>query len=578
MACREVSTWITENVLVPVERVITQAREACERFNVWVEEKVRQPVERWISSEERRCREESCNWFCLCCNKLFCWIITVVVRVVTWILITVGKWVAHLVCKIVTTVIGIVVELVLKVIARLITFVVCLFTDPLRGLAALWDLVNDVIEAVDDLFGLGVSLLENVSEILREIGNLLGSLGRTFCIFGDAVCAVFSAIFGALKGLLDWAADVVDWIRDTVEGIRDLVLGILSLNWCRIQKGLGIFNVLRIITSVTRLLGMIFYVGPRELIDKRGLENTINAALSDALANQPERLNRSRRRALLGGAPIGVPMVLDPQRIAVRSSEFLRDLHNSGALDLYAVVGKLTDCQGKATWEQFDGEVVYTGTNTTVTKTDIDYFLEFGPDAVPSFTVYPITREVLRGRLELAKRKGLQLGLNFTWSPIGEIVVSQARYIPLDSDESSDAVQKDLLRLMGRTDEGEDLSVIPIVAVFGYVMTSLNGLTSVFRSASEAGGPTGTTFRDRFPKVVFQYVAIHEVGHYVGLEHDGHTSPSQIMWKPRQGIEWGDTLINYLLTTGEANFTSDDISGTWQWITSTPQALDSIFP
>ena len=129
-ACQEVTKWITENVLMPVERFITEAREACEEINTWVEEEVWQPVESWVSSLERQCREQDCNWWCLCCNKWFCWLVVVVVKVVTWVLITVGKWVATLVCEIVTIVLGIVVELVLKVIHRLVTFVVCLFTDP----------------------------------------------------------------------------------------------------------------------------------------------------------------------------------------------------------------------------------------------------------------------------------------------------------------------------------------------------------------------------------------------------------------------------------------------------------------
>ena len=74
MACREVSTWITENVLVPVERFITEAREACENVRKWVEEQVQQPVESWVSRTEQRCREQDCNWWCACCNKWFCWL------------------------------------------------------------------------------------------------------------------------------------------------------------------------------------------------------------------------------------------------------------------------------------------------------------------------------------------------------------------------------------------------------------------------------------------------------------------------------------------------------------------------
>ncbi|CAG1012436.1 hypothetical protein BURK2_04517 [Burkholderiales bacterium] len=53
MACREVTTWITENVLVPAERFITEAREACETARRWVEEEVQQPIESWISQTNR---------------------------------------------------------------------------------------------------------------------------------------------------------------------------------------------------------------------------------------------------------------------------------------------------------------------------------------------------------------------------------------------------------------------------------------------------------------------------------------------------------------------------------------------
>jgi len=86
------------------------------------------------------------------------------------------------------------------------------------------------------------------------------------------------------------------------------------------------------------------------------------------------------------------------------------------------------------------------------------------------------------------------------------------------------------------------------------------------------------TFRDRFPEVVFQYVAIHEIGHYVGLNHDGHTSPAEIMWKPALGTNWGETIGNYGFGSGEANFTRADAEAVWQWITTTPEALDKIFP
>ena len=586
-ACREVSSWIQENVLTPVERVVTQAREACEEVRSWVEEQVQRPVENWVSQTERHCREQACNWWCLCCNKFFCWLVTVVVRIVTWVVLTVGKWVAHLVCKIVVTVVGVVVELVLKVVTRLVTFLVCLFTDPVKALSVLWDLVNDVVDAIDDVLGLVVELLDDVAEIIRDVGRLLEGLGRSFCVFGDELCAFFGAIFGLLKAVTDWAADVVDWVRDTVDGVRDLVLGILSLDWCRIQRGLGIGNVVRVITSITRLLGVLFYVGPREMVDRRGLERTMDSALARALADDPERLERARTRAGIGGAPLGTPATLDPWRLSVRSGELLRRLHTEGVLDLYAVAGRFSDCQGRFTYAQFNGEVVYTGTRTTVSKTDIDDFLELGAEAVPSFTVHAIDREVFQRHLQTARRKALTVGVRFAARAIRDLPVDDARFVPLDFGESGDAVQRALLALVGRGPV-EDLMVVPVVAVFGYVETSLHGLASVHRvspgaptPATHGGsrrGATGTTFRSRFPEVVFEYVPIHEVGHYLGLDHAGHTHAGQVMWKPAQGNDWGQTVLTYLLGSGEANFTSEDATVVWTWLTTTPDALADFFP
>jgi hypothetical protein len=105
-------------------------------------------------------------------------------------------------------------------------------------------------------------------------------------------------------------------------------------------------------------------------------------------------------------------------------------LHNSGALNLYAIAGRFTSCEGKATWEQFDGEAVYTGTRTKVTKTDLDDFLSLGPSAVPSFTACGIRRDTFRRHQETARRKGFQLGLNFTWLTPTDVVVADPQFVP----------------------------------------------------------------------------------------------------------------------------------------------------
>ena len=581
MACREVSTWIVEEVLTPVEKFITEARQVCENIGQWVEDNVWQPVEQWVSQEERRCREQDCNWWCACCNKWFCWIVTIVVSIIVWVVVTVLKWVVTLVCQIVTFVIGIVVELVLKIIHRLVTFVVCLFTDPLQALKTLWDLWNDVVDVIGKIFDFVGTLLDDIKGILQDVGRLLETLGRSFCIFGKELCAFFGAIFGFFKGIVDWAEDIVDWVRETIDGIKDLITGILTLNWCKIQGGLRILNVFRVILSITRIPAGWFYTGPASLVNDATLEKIINDALTAAFRDDPERLERSKKRARLGGHPIGVPITIDARRIGINSTEFLRTLHTSGVVNLHAIAGRVSDCKGEFIYDAFAGEVVYAGTSTTVSQSDLDDFINLGPAAVPAFTAYPIKLKTFRHYLEMARKKGFQIGLNFTWPPIKEIIVDSPRFVPLQSDDDAldTLAQQELLTLMGRPSTGEDLSTVPCIAVFGYAKSSLNGLTAWFRPSINDDSPTGTTFRTRFPEFALRFVPIHEIGHYYGLNHEGHDNPSLIMWSPQsEDKKIDEALPEYLFLSGEANFTEANAVSVWDYITTTDQAKNTILP
>ncbi|MCC6281807.1 MAG: hypothetical protein IT262_14460 [Saprospiraceae bacterium] len=578
--CREVSKWITENVLVPVTRFITEARETCENIGQWVEEEVWQQVEDWVSREERRCREQDCNWWCACCNKWFCWIVTVLVRVLVWVLVTVVKWVVKLVCKIVVFIIGTVIELVLKVIHRLVTFVVCIFTDPIQAFKTLWDLWNDIVDTVKDIFDFITSILDDIIGIIEDIDKLLSGLGRTFCIFGKEMCAIFGAIFGFLRGILNWIRDIVEWIRDTVDGLKDLISGILTLNLCDITRGLGIFNIVRVLASITKIPG-IFYVGPREQISQAAVDEIIKNAIEQAFSDDPQRMERSKRRARLGGSPVGLPIRLDARRMAIHSSEFLRQLHREGVLNIHAIAGRISDCEGKFVSTVYEGEVVYRGTNTTVSQSDIDTFLSDGPEAVAAFTVYPIKRSLFRRYLTTARRKGFQIGLNFTWGSIIDVAISESQFIPLGVEPTEDSEgisQRALFGIAGRPSENEDLSIVLNIAIFGYKNPDTHGLTSWHRSR-QFQSPSGVTFRTRFPEVAFQYVLIHEIGHYFGLNHEGHETANFIMWSPVEGTrDLGDPALEILFGSGGPNFTENDAREVWNWITTTPQATNTCLP
>jgi hypothetical protein len=90
----------------------------CKETQEWVEEQVERPVEEWVDRVEERCRRRRCNWFCACCNKWLCWAVVVAVRVVTWVVVTVGKWVTRVVCEVANSVLdtlGFLIELLLSV-------------------------------------------------------------------------------------------------------------------------------------------------------------------------------------------------------------------------------------------------------------------------------------------------------------------------------------------------------------------------------------------------------------------------------------------------------------------------------
>lgn len=81
---------------------------SCREVQEWIEEEIEKPIEEWEERQEERCREEECNWWLLCLNKLFCWLVVVLVKVVRFVIVTVGKWVTRVVCTIVNTILDVI--------------------------------------------------------------------------------------------------------------------------------------------------------------------------------------------------------------------------------------------------------------------------------------------------------------------------------------------------------------------------------------------------------------------------------------------------------------------------------------
>lgn len=133
----------------------------CKEIQEWVEEEVSKPIEEWEERQEERCKDYP--WYDP--RGWVCWFVTVLVKVVRWVVVTVGKWVTRTVCTVVTVVVDLVVDLV----AGLWDVIVGIFTLDWRRI--LDGLIRIGAGAVKGFFGLVrvVLLGDTLDFVLDEI-------------------------------------------------------------------------------------------------------------------------------------------------------------------------------------------------------------------------------------------------------------------------------------------------------------------------------------------------------------------------------------------------------------------------
>lgn len=120
----------------------------CTETQEWIEEEVWGPVEEWVEKTQKKCKDY--GWYDP--RGWFCWFVTTVVKVVTWTLHIVGKWVVRTVCK---------------VVGAVLTGI----RDLLQGL---WDVIVGIFtldwqRIVDGLLQAGLGLLDSLLTLLRVL-------------------------------------------------------------------------------------------------------------------------------------------------------------------------------------------------------------------------------------------------------------------------------------------------------------------------------------------------------------------------------------------------------------------------
>ncbi len=580
-ACTEVKRWMTEEVQLPVESAIYGFRESCTEARRAIQEEVVRPATDWVRREEHRCREQECNWWCLCCNKWLCWIAVVVIKIITWVVVTVVKWVVTIVCQVVAFIVDFVVKLVLRILKFLVSFFVCLVSDWEGWELSFGDFWSDMMSIGDGVVDFLETLLDDVVGILGDLGTFLLDLGESFGPVGIALA-------GILAGALQTVGELVATVSSTISAIDDLVVGLMTGNLCRASAGLTNFGVSvgRMLLTTTNAFGRTFGGGKRAF-DWLKTRKIVEEWLERTFMGDELRLERSKERCRLSAFPSGLPFTIDARRMVIRSGEFLRDLHNNKKLDLYELAGHVSEC--KAGWatstRRKAGEVVYRGTDTRVSYSDLNTFLRDGADAVPPFDVYPIKLADFRTYLEWARDRGHEIGVDLRHERIGELEITGPFTSTSDPLATPiDAGLQDLFDAYGRTGTPSDpLGIIPAVAVFWFTDPDANGWTSWYRPEYEAPcGPSGANksgvaFIGRTPEWVFRSVLVHEIGHYLGLCHEHHDGVEYIMFSPRESDYVRlNTVIEYVTLGTGPHFTETDTNEVWRWITTV--AKDSVLP
>lgn len=567
-ACQEIRKWFTEEVRQPFEEFISQAEESCSEARRWVEREVRRPIERVRVGFERQCQQQSCNWWCLCCNKWFCWIAAIILRFIEWVVEIVGEWLVETVCKVIVKVIKIIVEIVITVLKFIVVGITCLVTDPEGALVALadfWydivDIANDASDLVGDLLGATSELLDITREFVLDIGEYFGPLGRF--------------VAGIIAGTLDIGRRIVDGARQIFEGVTDIVTGILHLDFCSALEGLvnGVgFGIGRTVFGATGGLSL-GWNGFRDGRDRHKLRSWLEGEIEDRFnANRQSEINEFLQ---MGSSSFGVrwPVVPIRRTISSRSTTVdLKALHENGVFNLYEVAGYAPFGCNRVPVNRSVYRLVYKNTDYRVSLGDLRAFLSDGADAAPEFEIIAGDKRVFKDMIQVAKRKMRQMAIELEPSRLGTFEIQSGELI------NGNDVNSDDLTLLGTSITTalnlSDFCDLPAVMVFGYDPThfGLATLTDIRQPGLPIPPRVNTiaTIRSSFMAHLFGTVLAHEMGHCFSIRHEGHDGMENIMFTldPSEDLDpvTMGTVVEYVLMGGEPRFTLQDAKDAWVWI------------
>ena len=505
-----------------------------------------------------------------------------------------------------------------------------LFDPVVNFLSGTADAVEEVVDTVADTVEDVVDTIEEVAETVVEGGNdaacNTGISG--LCPAANVSGGIVIGIFHAVAGLVGHGSNIIRGIgriigsllRGNWAGIWNAFLDVL------VAVVLFVVDVVRIV-----LLAPIA-VSIYDLSNRAALRQFISSRIDSLFGSDPERVSELRATVGLDGQwRWGLNIPAHHHVLFMDSANTpIWQMHEQGILNLYELAGYSDGFHKSARTVVRGVDGIGRDELFNITRNQIQTYLDRQDklgDLVDQLRVYSISNRAAAENMATARKKLHKMGIELTWTDASrfpafnqynrlEIMPKLAQddteihpYNFISSTTSSTEFMRSNQLRSGRW---KDECELQSICVFHFERTleggEKNGVATginieqsrtfetlqqeivdgempscisprdrddfcfICIRSNDLDEPqgTGTFYRDRWPHWFARYVPSHEIGHWLGLCHWGHTGFNKIMMtvQPKQGSGlWNWDIIWRSYAYGfESNFTWKDSRNIWRYI------------
>jgi hypothetical protein len=200
-SCADIGKWFTDTLERQISDIFQRAHEICDDIAKWIQSVILDPIESWLQQEEQRCREQECQWLCLCCNKWFCWLVVIIVSIVDWIIKILGKWLISTICNLLVSILQFIVMLIEQIVKWIVLAVVCIIESLCQVLLALGALAVLVF-----LLCIAASFIPALAALSGAVLIPALIIGVLLLFLAKSLCEVsWCRLFGAIGWALKWS-------------------------------------------------------------------------------------------------------------------------------------------------------------------------------------------------------------------------------------------------------------------------------------------------------------------------------------------------------------------------------------